>query len=254
MIPSFERLPVFPGILPDGKLSAKSQVLRTCQIRDTGKTGLPGNPCRICKICNDGSTVRPWRPSGRRVAVSGHELMAFLNVRGASLQTHASRTARSKESDPNRGFGHALLARDLFGRDSAHLLLQENPVAWPADLQNPGDINRRQVDTRLSTKFRERLVCGLASKDAAVDIQRDAVHPGPDEAVISKLAQAFPSASPGGLSHLPCPVTLGASRAQQPDRQLKSSLVRLSVFVSGHVSFFLRTTATRSAFGGPDWI
>src|SRR5579875_1981509 len=88
----------------------------------------------------------------------------------------------------------------------------------------------------MGIKFRQTLTGFLASQHAAMHIESDRVHPGGDHVFMAKLRQSFPSLHPGGLRHVARQIPRHSPGDQEPDRELESALISLSVGFSGHLA------------------
>jgi hypothetical protein len=76
----------------------------------------------------------------------------------------------------------------------------------------------------------------LTAHAAAMDIERDAIHPGQHHVLIAQLAQAFPAFDPCGLRRLLSGIVRQAARYQKTYRQVVALFVSGTVFFSCHVA------------------
>ena len=109
----------------------------------------------------------------------------LLNTGGTLLHPGPRRAACAQKPDPNSRFRDALLACNLLGRNSAHLLFKKNAVARPADFENSRDIYGRQIYSGFGAKLGQGLVTRLTPQYAAIYVECDGIYPGDDEAFIS---------------------------------------------------------------------
>src|ERR1039458_5136299 len=84
--------------------------------------------------------------------------------------------------------------------------LQNQAVVLFASLENPADIYGGQVDPGWRGQLGESLEEWLPAHGTAVDVERDAVHPGEHHAGVTQLAKSLPAANPSGLRRLLRPI------------------------------------------------
>src|SRR5258708_22252241 len=123
---------------------------------------------RVGFICFTSS----WVGLGRSSRISlGFERLVTVN--GLSLHSRTGGATGAQEPDSDGGLRNSLFLRDFLGRIPLHLKFEERPIARAAELQDAGQVDRRQIHFRPGVIVRQRLVTPLASEDTAVNVHRD---------------------------------------------------------------------------------
>jgi hypothetical protein len=107
---------------------------------------------------------------------SRHSRFFTFPPEGVKASSHGP--ARAQQANPHRRFRPAMLGSDLPDFEPIQIVaLEDNAILLPAALKNPSDVNRGKIDFRRRRDFRQCLHWRLASQEAPVNVQRDAVHP-----------------------------------------------------------------------------
>jgi hypothetical protein len=148
----------------------------------------------------------------------------------------------SQQPDSDRGGRNSFPACDLPGCESLHLLLQEGTIVRAAETENAAHVDRGQTRVR-RPQFLKDFIARLLPADAAISVQGNRIYPSHDHVLVSQLAVFLPSLGPSGLCDFLRSISANTSRNQKADGVNKSSLIRFSISVSGHLDSRLAVAA-----------